>query len=62
MSSSPRAIDPSAVLLRRAMSDFEIPLTKYAVSILGDLEEARDVVQETFLSCINKIPTELNLK
>tara|TARA_B100001057_G_C22865865_1_gene956447 strand:+ start:2354 stop:2932 length:579 start_codon:yes stop_codon:yes gene_type:complete len=62
MSSSPRAIDPSAVLLRRAMSDFEIPLTKYAVSILGDLEEARDVVQETFLKLYKQDPNRVELK
>ena len=62
MSSSPRAIDPSAVLLRAAMSDFEIPLTKYAVSILGDLEEARDVVQETFLKLYKQNPSRVELK
>ena len=47
MSSSPRVIDPSAVLLRRALSEFEVPLTRYAVSILGDIERSRDAVQET---------------
>ena len=62
MSSSPRNIDPSAVLLRAAMSDFEIPLTKYAVSILGDLEEARDVVQETFLKLYKQDPNRVGLK
>ena len=62
MSSSPRNIDLSAVLLRAAMSDFEIPLTKYAVSILGDLEEARDVVQETFLKLYKQDPNRVGLK
>lgn len=62
MSESPRVINPAALLLRSAMSDFEIPLTKYAVSILGDLEQARDVVQETFLKLYKQDPEKVRQK
>ena len=62
MSESPRIINPAALLLRSAMSDFEIPLTKYAVSILGDLEQARDVVQDTFLKLYKQDPEKVRKK
>ena len=62
MSESPRVINPAALLLRSAMSDFEIPLTKYAVSILGDLEQARDVVQDTFLKLYRQDPEKVSQK
>ena len=62
MSESPRVIDPAALLLRSAMSDFEIPLTKFAVSILGDLEQARDVVQDTFLKLYKQDPEKVRQK
>ena len=62
MSESPRVINPTALLLRSAMSDFEIPLTKYAVSILGDLEQARDVVQDTFLKLYKQNPEKVRQK
>jgi RNA polymerase sigma-70 factor (ECF subfamily) len=41
---SPDALEISALLDR-----FERPLVRYAQSITGDLESARDVVQETFI-------------
>ena len=62
MSESPRVINPAALLLRSAMSDFEIPLTRYAVSILGDLEQARDVVQDTFLKLYKQDPEKVRKK
>ena len=62
MSESPRVINPAALLLRSAMSDFEIPLTKYAVSILGDLEQAREVVQDTFLKLYKQDPEKVRQK
>jgi len=39
----------SADLVRRAVRDFEVPLTGYAAGITHDLDAARDVVQDTFL-------------
>ena len=62
MSESPRVINPAALLLRSAMSDYEIPLTKYAVSIVGDLEQARDVVQDTFLKLYKQDPEKVRQK
>ncbi len=35
--------------IRSALAQFEGPLTRYAVHITGDIERARDVVQDTFL-------------
>jgi len=62
MSSSPRVIDPSAVLLRRALSEFEVPLTRYAVSILGDIERSRDAVQDTFIRLYAQTPEAIEDK
>ena len=56
MSASPRVIDPSAVLLRRALSEFEVPLTRFAVSILGDIGRSRDAVQDTFIKLYSQDP------
>lgn len=35
--------------IRLALERFEKPLTRYALGLTGDLERARDVVQDTFL-------------
>lgn len=35
--------------IERAMADFESPLIGYAMTILHDIERARDVVQDTFI-------------
>ena len=35
--------------LRNALSRFEGPLTRYAARLLGDIDRARDVVQDVFL-------------
>ena len=35
--------------IRSALAQYEGPLTRYAVHITGDIERARDVVQDTFL-------------
>src|SRR5438552_729867 len=44
--------------VRSAVERFEGSLTRYAVRLTGDLERARDVVQETFL----RLCTENQLK
>lgn len=42
--------EPSNVSwIREAVDRYQAPLTLYAAKLLGDAEEARDVVQETFL-------------
>ncbi len=35
--------------IRAALREYEAPLLRYAVRLVGDSEKARDVVQETFL-------------
>jgi len=42
--------------IEEALKKFESPLTRYAVSLLGDLDRARDVVQETFLRLCEQEP------
>jgi RNA polymerase sigma factor (sigma-70 family) len=62
MSATPRINTPSAQLLRRALAEFEVPLTRYAVSILSDLERARDAVQDTFIKLYAQEPTAVEAK
>ena len=62
MSATPRINTPSAQLLRRALVEFEVPLTRYAVSILSDLERARDAVQDTFIKLHAQEPSAVEAK
>ncbi|MBN8247064.1 MAG: sigma-70 family RNA polymerase sigma factor [Verrucomicrobia bacterium] len=41
--------DPRARFLREALDQFEGPLVRYTLTLTGDLETARDVVQDAFL-------------
>ena len=61
MSASP-SNDPASRLLRRAIEEFEVPLTRYAVSILSDLERARDAVQDTFIRLHRQDPEAVEAK
>jgi RNA polymerase sigma-70 factor (ECF subfamily) len=45
--------------IQKALSRHEISLIRYAVSILGDLDGARDVVQDTFLRLCREKPEKL---
>lgn len=47
MSECPK--DPPHGWLVAALARFERPLVRYALSLCGDLEQARDAVQETFV-------------
>ena len=47
MTGNPTGAD--ADWIRSAVSQFEGPLTRYAVRLVGDADRARDVVQDTFL-------------
>lgn len=43
------APEPPDAIFRRALDRYERPLVSYARAVTGDLESARDAVQETFL-------------
>lgn len=45
--------------IQTAVVRFEEPLTLYAARILGDIDRARDVVQETFLRLCGQNPTDV---
>lgn len=54
------ASSPSADLVRRAVRDFEGMLIGYAANLTGDLEMARDVVQDTFIKLHTQDPSKLD--
>lgn len=43
-------------LLRESLERYEAPLVRYALSLTGDLDSARDVVQDTFLRLCQQSP------
>ena len=45
--------------IRTALGLYQGPLTRYAIQITGDLERARDVVQDTFLRLCTQDPARL---
>lgn len=53
-----RLAEPAGGLLA-LLAEFETPLLRYAVRLLGDLESARDVVQETFLRACQEDPSRV---
>jgi RNA polymerase sigma-70 factor (ECF subfamily) len=46
--------------IERAVAQFEGPLCRYALRLLGEMEPARDAVQETFLRLLRENPEELD--
>ena len=50
----------NASWIRSALERFEAPLIRYAFGITGDLERARDVVQDTFLRLCSESPERLD--
>jgi RNA polymerase sigma factor (sigma-70 family) len=46
--------------VRTALHEHEGPLLRYALRLTGDLESARDVVQETFIRLCKQNPASLN--
>lgn len=46
--------------LRGALAEHEGPLLRYALRLTGDLERARDVVQDTFIRLCREKPERLN--
>ena len=51
---------PATALVRRAVPEFESMLTGYAYNLTGDLEMARDVVQDTFIKLYAQDPAKLD--
>ncbi len=49
---------PDAPELTALLDRYERPLVRYAQSILGELEAARDVVQETFIRWVQRGPRD----
>ncbi|MDA2926674.1 sigma-70 family RNA polymerase sigma factor [Acidobacteria bacterium AH-259-G07] len=45
--------------IRSVLAQYEDPLTRYAASITGDIERARDVVQDTFLRLCSQKPSRV---
>ena len=52
--------DSKAGWIRSALDRFEAPLTRYAFGITGDIERAREVVQDTFLKLCSESPSKLD--
>ena len=50
---------PAHLLVRQAVPQFESMLTGYAYNLTGDLEMARDVVQDTFIKLHSQDPARL---
>ena len=50
------AMTTKSDLIASAMERYESPLIRYATSILGDMERAREVVQDTFLKLCTQAP------
>lgn len=46
--------------VRAVLQQYEGPLTRYAVRLTGDLDRARDVVQDTFVRLCAEDPARLN--
>lgn len=50
---------PKSEWIRAALDQYEGALTRYATRLTGDVEQARDVVQETFLRLCRETPSRL---
>jgi RNA polymerase sigma-70 factor (ECF subfamily) len=46
--------------VRSVLDEYEAPLTRYAARIIGDLDLAREAVQETFLRLCTQEPAEVD--
>ena len=45
--------------VRSVLAEYQAPLTRYAAHITGDIERARDVVQDTFLRLCSQKPSRI---
>jgi RNA polymerase sigma factor (sigma-70 family) len=57
-----RANPPDNVgsFVQATVVEYQAPLTRYAARLVGDLDRARDVVQDTFVKLMAQQPTALN--
>ncbi len=57
-----RASPPDNVgtFVQAAVAEFQAPLTRYAARLVGDIDRARDVVQDTFVKLMSQQPATLN--
>jgi RNA polymerase sigma factor (sigma-70 family) len=51
--------NPDSSWVPSVLAEFEKPLTRYAAHITGDIERAREVVQDTFLKLCYQKPAEI---
>jgi len=50
---------PDSSWVPSVMADYEKPLTRYAAHITGDVERAREIVQDTFLKLCRQKPAQI---
>jgi RNA polymerase sigma factor (sigma-70 family) len=50
---------PDSGWISSVLAEFEQPLTRYAAHITGDIERAREVVQDTFLKLCRQKPAQI---
>jgi RNA polymerase sigma factor (sigma-70 family) len=50
---------PDASWIPLVLAEYEQPLTRYAAHITGDIEKAREVVQDTFLKLCRQKPAQI---
>jgi RNA polymerase sigma factor (sigma-70 family) len=51
---------PDSTWISSVLAEFEQPLTRYAAHITGDIERAREVVQDTFLRLCRQKPAQIS--
>jgi RNA polymerase sigma-70 factor (ECF subfamily) len=56
----PETTGRHAEFIREALTRHEVPLIRYALGFTGDLETARDVVQDTFLRLCEQPPDSVD--
>ena len=50
---------PDSSWISSVLAEFEQPLTRYAAHITGDIERAREIVQDTFLKLCRQKPAKI---
>ena len=51
---------PDSSWIPSVLAEFEKPLTRYAAHITGDIERAREIVQDTFLKLCRQKPAKIS--